>query len=383
MGKKRLIYVSSPYTGAVIEGQVYGLLEYYFKQGWFEDVLLLQSFSRPEDKQKSENVLKKYNFRRKFVWQNQNYPYFRAKSLHALKKVLDGEVFDNTVFHVRGGVCASYVRSALDKRFSNLLILNEFRGFSQAELDYKRKDTLQDRLRTWVIKKHIKNQNAIMQADPRIIYTAVSPLLQRIEEQKEGFDLKKISVHPNIAGEIFKFNPQKRRAIREMLGINDNQILVVASSGQSGIWQKDLDIIDVLVQKGYLVLNLSKQEIKKEGVISLFLPHQEMPDYLSACDAAILWRDEDLLNRVACPSKFGEFAVMGLYIIHNKTVDIATQFINKTKCGQLVDNANQISLSDKLFSVEERSCRCRAGLDYFSVEQVAHDYYKILSEMNS
>jgi len=139
MGKKRLIYVSSPYTGAVIEGQVYGLLEYYFKQGWFEDVLLLQSFSRPEDKQKSENVLKKYNFRRKFVWQNQNYPYFRAKSLHALKKVLDGEVFDNTVFHVRGGVCASYVRSALDKRFSNLLILNEFRGFSQQNLIIKGK----------------------------------------------------------------------------------------------------------------------------------------------------------------------------------------------------------------------------------------------------
>ena len=29
MVKKKLIYVSSPYTGAVVEGQVYELLEYY------------------------------------------------------------------------------------------------------------------------------------------------------------------------------------------------------------------------------------------------------------------------------------------------------------------------------------------------------------------
>lgn len=381
MGKKRLIYVSSPYTGAVVEGQVYELLEYYKHQSWFEDVLLLQTFSREQDRNKAEEILKKFTFRHKFFWQNPYYPHLQRKSIMSMREVMAGEVKENTVFHVRGGSRAFYVREALDKEYKELLILDEFRGLSSSEMDYTSAASLTERIKSWVKNRQIQKCYRKMQTDDRIVYTAVSPLLREIEATEEGFDINRISMHPNIAAAYFKYDKDQRVAIRKELGIVTNQILVVTSSGESGAWQKDLDIIDTLIAKGYVILNLSKKIINKPNVISRFIPHKEMPAYLSACDAALLWRDDVLLNHVACPSKYSEFAVMGLYVIHNKTVDIATRFIRDNNCGQLVNAPNEIYLTDNLFTESARMDRCKMGYDFFSIDVVARDYKDIVSEI--
>lgn len=380
MGKKRLIYVSSPYTGAVVEGQVYELLEYYKQQDWFEDVLLLQSFEGSTDKQKASKILEKFSFRCKFFWQNPYYPHLFRKSISSMQEVMDGEVKDNTVFHVRGGSRAYYVRSALPEVYNHLLILDEFRGLSSNELAYAKAGSFVERCKTRIRNYQINKCNRLMQKDEHIVYTAVSPLLRQMESSEEGFDINKISVHPNIAASYFKYDPNKRKSIRKDLGLSDDQILVVTSSGESGAWQKDLDIIDALTGKGYYVLNLSKKPIDKPNVISRFVPHKEMPAYLSASDAALLWRDDVPLNHVASPSKFSEFAVMGLYVIHNKTVDIATRFIKDNNCGQLVNNPSEIVLDGSLFTDQERQQRCDAGYNMFSIDYIAKSYCKILTE---
>lgn len=380
MAKKRLIYVSSPYTGAVVEGQVYELLEYYKQQDWFEDVLLLQSYAGEQDRHKAEEILKKFTFRRKLFWQNPYYPHLQRKSIASMREVMAGEVKENTVFHVRGGSRAFYVREALAKEYKDLLILDEFRGLSSSEMAYTSAASLTERIKSWVKNHQIQKCYRKMQTDDRIVYTAVSPLLREMEAKEEGFDINRISMHPNIAAAYFKYDKNQRVAIRKELGVADDQILVVTSSGESGAWQKDLEIIDTLTAKGYIVLNLSKKTIDKPNVISRFIPHKEMPLYLSACDAALLWRDDVMLNNVACPSKYSEFAVMGLYVIHNKTVDIATRFIRDNDCGQLVYKPEEINLTPSLFVEKVRQMRCAAGYIVFSIEEIAKSYYKILSE---
>ena len=380
MGKKRLIYVSSPYTGAVVEGQVYELLEYYKQQDWFEDVLLLQSFEGENDRLKASKILEKFSFRYKFFWQNPYYPHLYRRSISSMQEAMNGEVKDNTVFHVRGGSRAYYLRSALPEVYKNLLILDEFRGLSSNELAYAKAGSLLEKVKTMIRNHQIKKCNRLMQEDDYIVYTAVSPLLRQKESLEEGFDINKISVHPNIAATYFKYDVENRNAIRKDLGISDDQILIVTSSGESGAWQKDLEIIDVLTEKGYLVLNLSKTTIDKPNVISCFVPHKEMPAYLSACDAALLWRDDVPLNHVACPSKFSEFAVMGLYVIHNQTVDITTNFIRDYGCGLLVSSPEEINLSTEMFSEASRQKRCVVGYKMFSVEKIADSYFEILNK---
>lgn len=383
MGKKRLIYVSSPYSGAVVEGQVYELLEYYKKQNWFEDVLLLQSYSGEEDRLKGEEILRKFSFRKMFFWINPNYPHLVNKSVSSLRKVLEGNVSKNTVFHVRGGHYAYYLRKALPPHYKELRILDEFRGLSLDELSYTKGKGTVESLKTIIKCWHIKRCYKQMQLDKDILFTAVSPLLRDIEAKSDGFNLTKFSVHPNIASSDFVYSSEKRKEIRKELGLNDSQLLVVTSSGESGAWQKDLDIIDILVSKGYMVLNLSRKKIDKPNVISKFLPHKEMPDYLSACDAAILWRDAALLNNVASPSKYSEFACMGLYVIHNKTVDIATNFIRDNGCGLLVDFPEEIILPRTLFTEEARLNRCEAGNSVFSIAKIAQSYLEILTSTNT
>lgn len=380
MAKKRLIYVSSPYTGAVVEGQVYELLEYYKQQDWFEDVLLLQSYASENDRKKSEEVLSNFSFRKKFFWMNPYYPFFYKKSIKALKKTMNEEITQNTVFHVRSGVFGHYVREALSTELSNLLILVEFRGALSDELKYTSTVKLKERIKARIKIIHINKCYGRMQKDEKMVYTAVSPLLRIIESKEDGFDVNKIFVHPNIAANYFKYNLEQRIAIRKELGVKDNQVLVVTSSGESGMWQKDLDLVDSLTAKGFVVLNLSKKTLNKPNVISRFVPHKEMPSYLSACDAALLWRDDVLLNNVACPSKYCEFAEMGLYVIHNKTVDIATRFIKDNNCGLLVDTPEEIELPLELFSEEARQLRCSIGHKTFSVEEIAKSYRNILQE---
>lgn len=379
MAKKRLIYVSSPYTGAVVEGQVYELLEYYKQQDWFEDVLLLQSYASDEDRHKGEETLEKFTFRKKFFWMNPYYPFFYKKSVKNLSKVLESEVDDNSVFHVRSGIFAAYVRDSLPPQFKRLMILDEFRGFLSDELQYIGKRSIKTRILNYFRKKHIIFCNRKMQSDERILYSAVSPKLREIEVREEKFNFAMISVHPNIAATYFKYDKESRLAIRKELGISDDKILVATSSGESGAWQKDLDIIDTLIAKGYFVLNLSKNIIDKANVISRFVPHKEMPAYLSACDAALLWRDNVALNNVASPSKYSEFACMGLYVIHNKSVDLVTRFISDNNCGLLVDSPDEIVIDLNVLSEEERLGRCKFGLSKFSIDNIARDYYNILS----
>ncbi len=380
MGKKRLIYVSSPYSGAVVEGQVYELLEYMKRTEWFEDVLLLQSYSGDENLSKAKEVLKKFSFRYKCFWENPYYPHLFRKSVNSLKAAFEGEVFENTVFHVRAGHRALYVREALPKQFKDLRILSEFRGLLSSEMNYTCNATIIEKLKIGIKKRHLKKCNRRMQNDKNICYTAVSPLLREIESEQEGFDINRITVHPNIASTDFVYDVQKRLQIRKELGIKDGQILVVTSSGESGAWQKDQGIIDILTEKGYVVLNLSKKTLDKPNVISRFLPHKEMPAYLSACDVALLWRDDVALNNVASPSKYSEFAVMGLYVIHNKTVDLVTRFIKDNNCGMLVDNPQEISISPLVFCDNARNERCIAGRKEFSIEQIAKSYYEILTK---
>lgn len=382
MGKKRLIYVSSPYTGAVVEGQVYELLEYYKQQDWFEDVLLLQSFAGVQDKQKAEEILKNFTFRHKSFWMNPYYPHLHRKSVVSLREVMNNEVTKDTVFHIRGGNFAWYVREALSREYKQLLILDEFRGLSSSEMSYVSGSNLIECFKSWIKNNHITRCNLKMQADNRIDYTAVSPLLRETVAKNEGFDINRITVHPNIAATYFKYDKQQRRDIRREFGVADDQILVATSSGESGAWQKDLDIIDTLTAKGYIVINLSKKTIEKPNVISRFVPHKEMPAYLSACDAALLWRDDVLLNNVASPSKYSEFACMGLYVIHNNTVDIATRFIKENNCGQLVNHPYEINLSSSLFTEDERKKRCDTGYGVFSIDIIANSYYKILKQAN-
>lgn len=375
MNKFKLIYISSNYLGPVIEGQVYKLLDYYQDTGWFSDVVLLQQYIDKKNLLCVQEVLKNHSFKYKFFKGNQNYPissYFTKKSL---KKILLSEVKDEIyIIHVRDILLCSITVDLLSSVNAPLNLLCEFRGSFIDETLY-----LDRGVYGW-LKNRIKipfylHHSYKLFNNKRIKFTAVSEKMREYQIEA-GVNPTDIYIHPNIVSNKFIFDLNVRNEVRNRLGIKDNQCVVVISSGDDGPWQNDRESIDFFTSKGFIVLNLSKTIIDKNNVINMYIPHDEMPSYLSAGDVAILWREHITLNEVSSPSKFSEFAVMGLYVIHNKSVDVASKFIADNNSGQLVDNIDEIQIDpEKVLNINDRIRRCKLGFKRFSVQNNSISYY--------
>ncbi|MCL5951464.1 MAG: glycosyltransferase [Chloroflexi bacterium] len=72
--------------------------------------------------------------------------------------------------------------------------------------------------------------------------------------------------------------------------------------------------------------------------------HHEVPSYLSAADVGFLLRDNLLLNRVASPTKFGEYMACGVPIIGSPNVESVKEAILHQEIGFLLDSDNPESL---------------------------------------
>lgn len=130
-----------------------------------------------------------------------------------------------------------------------------------------------------------------------------------------------------------EFSVSYRNEIRNRYDIKDNELLAICLSGGDSLWQQDKSNIDTLISKGIRVISLSKKVFDNEKCISLFVPFQDVPKYLSAADIGILWRDRTFINYSASPSKLSEFAASGLFIIHNGSVNIAEEYIENMAQG--------------------------------------------------
>lgn len=127
---------------------------------------------------------------------------------------------------------------------------------------------------------------------------------------------------------------------RNKLGI-DSSRYVYCYAGSAKSWQCPQQIITFFKevkrkdQQSFLLIFsqdkevftalLHKNNVSPEDYLVTKVKSQELPSYLSAADAGIIFRDEHILNWVSRPTKALEYKSVGLKIIHNNTVDYITQ----------------------------------------------------------
>lgn len=384
MNIKKIIYVSDPYGSAVTQSQVYNLLEYYYKQNYFQEVILIQIYSNKSNLLKAKEILGKYQFEKVFIKGKLGLTISFNPIIWRIKKALDNIInCDNFIIHARTEMLGYHVVKALKKKKLPLNILVDIRGTTIEEIEYRLKYGKEKTLYLKYL-KYLYQKLPGFYTRNNIAFSAVSDSL-KIYLTEKGYN-NYCKVHPNIVAESFAFNPAKRNEIRKKLKIKDNQIFIVLSSGGNSVWQKDQTIINYFANREeFKVLNLSKTSIDQCGVINMFLPFEEMPDYLSAADVAVLWRDKHILNTCASPSKFSEFASMGIYVIHNGSVNLVNKYLKENKAGILVDSIDNLSIEKSIvFDLRKRQERVNIGRTNFGVEFVSKgyfDYYfKIISK---
>lgn len=133
--------------------------------------------------------------------------------------------------------------------------------------------------------------------------------------------------------ERFRFMPEARHEIREEFGIGDDDLVFVYLGGLHR-WQLVGEACAIFSQfihchpeKKAVFLFLTSEDpdrvmdsakrydIPADVLLIRSVPHLQVSRYLSACDMGFLLREDTVLNRVACPTKLGEYLACGLPVI--------------------------------------------------------------------
>ncbi|RIJ47610.1 hypothetical protein D1614_13575 [Maribellus luteus] len=369
---------------SVLEAQVLELLNYYNSNNTFPEVILLQGYKNKKEKIAIEKKLQPYPI--KYIW-FKYYPIYFLPSIFtiiSLYKSLNRIIKDKKSYflHIRSDMFGFFVKIIFGIKKWPLNILIDVRGIGTAGLTYKKRLSNTAYVRSYFKMKLIKFEYKHLFKQPYIHLSVVSPAIKKEFISKYNYPEKYITVNPNISGQQFKFDPLSRKNIRKEYGFRDSDLVAICSSNGGAKWQKDFEIIKHLVNIGIKVVNLSPHPVKIEGLINKIVPFQEMPKYLSAADIAILWRENDFMNEVASPSKFSEFASMGLFVIHNGSVDIAQKHIINTNAGTIIKQPEEITY-EKLKNIDfsKRAYWSDAGISLFGIENIAENYVSKYNEI--
>lgn len=373
----RLIYVSVGDV-SVYESQVVELLNYLQNQGIA--VTLLQGYKNDGEKLTLERKLSNHPaIPTVWVKSSSVYPFTEKNKIKDFYRALSSiEGYRNAVIHVRNEFMGYIMKQLLSHYHLDIPMLIDVRGVIYEELKYKQRQLSGYRKLLSVIQRNYLKQcyQTLFSPDKKnIAITSVSPMINDYIQKEYPANCYPLYVHQNIAGTQFSYDKEQRKSVRNKYHISDDDLLAICSTAGNAVWQKDHLVIKRLLDLGVKVINLSKNDIGIEGCITTTVPFTEMPALLSAGDLAVLWRDDTFMNNSASPSKFSEFAAMGLYVIHNNSVKVAVDHIVSSGAGCLVKEIADIQdLPSSADMHANRERWCKLGLATFGVDGLGQSY---------
>lgn len=372
----QLIYVA-PGDVSVYESQVLELLVYY--QKCKIDVILLQGYKTELEKSNIEQKLSKYSIPVIWVKTYSVYPIYEKRIIRNFYRgLVQIPNFNKATIHVRSEYIG-YVFKKIAFHFDiKDLLLIDIRGILLEEIKFKMKKSKGLRKILFHIQRiYMKHCYSFLFGNDNLPIR-ISSVSNKINEYiKECYPQcnYKLFYHPNIAGSNFKYSDEKRDVVRRKCDISQSDVLVVCATGGNSVWQQDFCVIQRLLDLEVKVINLSRKNYGISGCLTTTIPFAQMPDMLSAADIAVLWREDTFINQSASPSKFSEFASMGLYVIHNGTVKVATDYINRTNSGYIAEKVEDIpSIIKNAVKKISRNDRYNQGQREFGVENIGYSY---------
>lgn len=375
MKQRTLIYVSK-FPESVFDSQVLELLERIGETDFFSKIILLVGLPINLSKSQKDSFFDKTISNRievRFFKYYPAYPIVISMSSFSLKKALGDLLKLDPIIHVREEVLGELIFKALPDHKDK--IIYDIRAARIEEIqEFQATNPVLKLLKIYQTKKALKSISHLSQV------TAVSiDMKEYLLEYSRGTN---INVIPSLAGRIFKFDEKERSRIRGILGLSDNDLLYVFSSGGNASWQNTEKTINTLVDKGFYVLNLSRKRIKTDKVFNRFVKYEEVPGYLSAADLGIIWRDPSMVNTVASPVKFSEYVCCGLPVMASDAVTMVSDFIVKNNAGKVLDKVENITreVSEKI-SLEERKKLSLIAQSKFGSEAISKDYIKVYEKV--
>lgn len=258
------------------------------------------------------------------------------------------------VFHARG-TKAAFIGCKLKKFLPSLEVLYDSRGLEPEEYLYSLRSQISNS-RTDLTRKESKTFAKLKQVEEYIV-RCVDYIFCVSAEMKKHFlkiydiEEERISIVPcGIDETVFFFDEKTRDTMRKEMNLRNK--LVFVYSGSMHPLQMPRVMLRLFnqfyeLEKEVLFLILTSEVEKIEKLLTcelvppenynvLSVEHSEVPMYLNAADIGILLREKNIVNLVACPTKFAEYVACGLHVILTEKIDDMSGIVGKEKMGEVL-----------------------------------------------
>ncbi|MEX1189805.1 MAG: hypothetical protein WED33_11150 [Bacteroidia bacterium] len=368
-----LIYLNAD-IGSVFDSQVAYLLKSISETAAFDRIIHLCGVKNQFEQERVSKALISLDIEVVFFKSYPNYPFYNGFQQRAILDAFkQAKAPKESHIHIRGELLASTALKPIMHVFYSLdNVVVDIRGAGREELSLYLKAPF------WKVllkKQNYRKAFERLKKFPKI--SVVSDALKRYILLNAQIPNSRIHVVHCLAGEHFTFNEENRKRIRNALHVKHGEKLLVFSSGGNAGWQNTQGLMLLLSDK-WTILNLSKEVINEGGIINKFIPYSEVPDYLNAADAAIIFREKNIVNEVACPVKFCEYVCSGLPVISDTSVEEIVQYVNQSGSGLILENATEINSVDIDDLVDEdRKHAAKQGRITYGEGTIIRDYLNL------
>ena len=289
---------------------------------------------------------------------------------------------------------------AIKRWWPDLRVISELEGDRPTEIGYERSralrpsplETIGRRLQEWFFSRE---QHRMIRHSDAVI--CVSHNLKQLLTQRHHLtddQARRLWVFPTSASrKEFYFDPAKRQRIRTELAIGD-RFLVIYSGNLRGPWQVPAKLVEAFVlikryrpsaqfliltpegDRRYIEGELERAGVSREDHRFHSCQHMDVVDYLCASDLGLLLRERHVMNEVASPGKFAEYALSGLPILTTEGIgDFSAQVRDSALACVLPDVSDLSTMTGKIrsfclrdFTAEERMAFSRWSADRFATE---------------
>lgn len=183
--------------------------------------------------------------------------------------------------------------------------------------------------------------------------------LKRSLMEKYGAPDEKFSVFPNaVSLDVFRFDGAQRDEAREELGVADRFVVVYCGTVHPyQLPDRSVEFFKRLLwhEPRSFFLGLTFSPEKVEGLLDragvdrkdyrvMKLAYRDVPRYMSAGDAGLLFRVQNEYSRTSAPVKLAEYLSTGLFVVTLSGIGDASEFVSSSSAGMVLDDAGDESL---------------------------------------
>lgn len=341
---------------SVFDSQVMGLITELEKEGIGVDLYSARGPKRNFDpllNEKNREVRDKLNGAFRQIWHLRylgNWSTYLSR--RSFRRCLDVSR-EYRMIHCRGSY-SGYV--AVKSMENSLPVLTDVRGVIGEEAGVRRGQmSVGNTIRNsgWR-SRGLKSLERVAVEGARAVSCVSNPLREYL---LRNYSLKpeNIVVIPGCVN-ISRFQPDEksREEVRDNLGLAGKRVFLYVGSAkawqipevigkvfQYALKQDEQSHLLVLSQEPEVMRSfLEEKGVDPEHMTIMCVAHREIGSYIRVADVGLLLREKNLVNEVACPTKFGEYVSSGVPVLASTGIGDTQTHIQEHRLGWLLDDFN-------------------------------------------